>query len=110
MNFRVYLEEHPSHINIITDKEISRGGCQITVGDTHIDATIENRWKRSIYPLGIEDEWHDPNSAENHYERENSHNDDESDESDENDANNENAENAENANNAANANNANNAN
>ncbi len=59
MNFRVYLEDNPSKINIITDKEISRGGCQINVGNTHIDATIENRWKRSIAPLGISDDWHD---------------------------------------------------
>lgn len=63
MNFRVYLEDNPTKINIITDKEISRGGCQINVGNTHIDATIENRWKRSIAPLGISDDWHNVESV-----------------------------------------------
>lgn len=77
MNFRVYLEDNPAHINILTDKEISRGGCQITVGNTHIDATVETRWKRSIAPLGVQNDWSEPaplNSKENNEDSEESEN------------------------------------
>lgn len=94
MNFRVYLEDNPAHINIITDKEISRGGCQITVGNTHIDATVETRWKRSISPLGVENDWHQQaklngnNNGESNVDSEN--------EDSENSQNSQNAENSEN--------------
>ena len=52
---RASLSEQLAHTgaHIVSDNNISAGGCQITAGNCGIDATIETRWKRVIEAIGV---------------------------------------------------------
>lgn len=42
---------------IIEDNTIQPGGCRICTQQSEIDATIENRWKRTLSVLGVNQAW-----------------------------------------------------
>lgn len=56
---RTYLGDQLAHAGhrIFEDASIARGGVRIEAGSSHIDATMETRWKRVVEGIGAESEW-----------------------------------------------------
>ena len=44
---------------LVADAQIARGGCRIESDIGLVDATIDERWRRAVAPLGSELPWHD---------------------------------------------------
>jgi flagellar assembly protein FliH len=47
---------HASH-RLVEDSTLTRGGCRIEAGGSHIDASIETRWRRALASLGVKGDW-----------------------------------------------------
>jgi len=43
--------------DIVEDAQIERGGCRCVSGPTHVDATVQERWRRVVAALGRDDSW-----------------------------------------------------
>lgn len=43
--------------DIVEDAQIERGGCRFVSGPTHVDATVQERWRRVVASLGRDDSW-----------------------------------------------------
>jgi flagellar assembly protein FliH len=56
---RQHMGEQLSHAGwkIITDSQIKRGGCRVETSHSHVDATIEARWKRIVESIGQDKSW-----------------------------------------------------
>ncbi len=48
------------HWKLIEDGRVERGGCRVETTNSEIDATMENRWKRTLAALGSEGAWLEP--------------------------------------------------
>lgn len=44
---------------IIEDAGMLRGGCKIQTGTTHVDATLQTRWKKVVASISEDDSWLD---------------------------------------------------
>lgn len=42
---------------IFTDARIGRGGCRVETAHSHVDATVEARWRRIVESLGQDKSW-----------------------------------------------------
>ncbi len=42
---------------IFTDAKIGRGGCRVETAHSHVDATVEARWKRVVESIGQDKSW-----------------------------------------------------
>jgi flagellar assembly protein FliH len=42
---------------IFTDSKIERGGCRVETAHSHVDATVEARWKRIVESIGQDKSW-----------------------------------------------------
>lgn len=42
---------------IVEDDQLERGGCRFLNGSSHVDATVQNRWRRVVAALGRDDGW-----------------------------------------------------
>ncbi len=67
---RAFLKDEdfpPNVFDFVEDKRITRGGCQIDLGESSLDARIENRWQRTLSALGDTTPWsdHSPFGAAN---------------------------------------------
>lgn len=53
---REQLGEHLAQtgIQIVSDPEITPGGCMLHAGASEVDATLETRWRRVLEAIGIE--------------------------------------------------------
>ena len=74
---RVYLHPHDYEIiradleadgtfkgcRFIPDASLARGGCRVDTHQTEVDATVQNRWRRGVDALGLDDTWHNGPSA-----------------------------------------------
>lgn len=56
---RLHMGLQLSHAGwkIFTDAEILRGGCRVETSHTHIDATLEARWKNILRRMGQDKSW-----------------------------------------------------
>lgn len=57
---RAFLKDEdfpPNVFDFVEDKRITRGGCQIDLGESSLDARIENRWQRTLAALGDTTPW-----------------------------------------------------
>lgn len=56
---RKHMGEQLSHAGwkIFTDPQIKRGGCRVETTHTHVDATVEARWKRITQMIGKDKSW-----------------------------------------------------
>ncbi len=56
---RLYLGDQLGHAGhrLLEDASITRGGLRIEAGGTHVDATLETRWKRVIESIGTNSDW-----------------------------------------------------
>lgn len=56
---RKHMGEQLSHAGwkIFTDPQIKRGGCRVETTHTHVDATVEARWKRIAQTIGKDKSW-----------------------------------------------------
>ncbi len=56
---RLHMGLQLSHAGwkIFTDAEILRGGCRVETSHTHIDATLEARWKSILRRMGQDKSW-----------------------------------------------------
>lgn len=56
---RKHLGEHLSNAGwkIFTDVQIRRGGCRLETAHSHVDATVEARWKRVVESIGQDKSW-----------------------------------------------------
>ena len=56
---RKQMGEQLSHAGwkIFTDTQIRRGGCRVETSHSHVDATVEARWKRIIESIGQDKSW-----------------------------------------------------
>jgi flagellar assembly protein FliH len=62
---RTYLGDQLTHTGhrLFEEASISRGGVRIEAGGSHLDATVETRWRRAIESIGIDSEWLEPPQA-----------------------------------------------
>ena len=54
------LKEQLAHTNthIVSDNNVTEGGCQVKAGSSEIDASIEMRWRRVLETMGLKTkEW-----------------------------------------------------
>ncbi len=56
---RKQMGEQLSHAGwkIFTDAQIRRGGCRVETSHSHVDATVEARWKRIVESIGQDKSW-----------------------------------------------------
>lgn len=56
---REQMGEQLSHggWKIFTDAQIRRGGCRVETSHSHVDATLEARWKRIVESIGQDKSW-----------------------------------------------------
>lgn len=56
---RTHLGDQLAHNNwrIIEDSSLTTGGCRVELSTSEVDATMENRWRRVIESIGINQEW-----------------------------------------------------
>lgn len=56
---RKHMGEQLSHAGwkIFTDSQIKRGGCRAETAHSHVDATMEARWKRVVESIGKDKSW-----------------------------------------------------
>jgi flagellar assembly protein FliH len=56
---REHMGEQLSHAGwkIFTDSQIKRGGCRVETAHSHVDATVEARWKRIVESIGQDKSW-----------------------------------------------------
>ncbi len=47
----------PKRFDFIEDSTIQKGGCQIDLGESSLDARIETRWNNSMHALGLDEPW-----------------------------------------------------
>jgi len=61
---RIYLGDQLSHAGhrIFEEANLARGGLRIEAGGSHLDASVETRWKRVLESMGVDNTWvEDPN-------------------------------------------------
>lgn len=44
-------------LTLLPDAAITQGGCIVECAGTVVDATLENRWKKTIASIGLQSEW-----------------------------------------------------
>jgi flagellar assembly protein FliH len=56
---RKHMSEQLSHAGwkIFTDPQIRRGGCRVETAHSHVDATVEARWKQVVESIGQDKSW-----------------------------------------------------
>ena len=56
---RSYLGDQLSHVGhrIFEETGIARGGVRVEAGGSHIDASVETRWKRVVEGMGASNDW-----------------------------------------------------
>ena len=56
---RKHMGEKLSHAGwkIFTDPQVKCGGCRVETSHSHVDATIEARWKRVVESIGQDKSW-----------------------------------------------------
>ncbi len=56
---RKHMGEQLSHAGwkIFTEPQIKRGGCRVETTHTHVDATMEARWKSIVQMIGKDKSW-----------------------------------------------------
>lgn len=56
---RKHMGEQLSHAGwkIFADSQIKRGGCRAETAHSHVDATMEARWKRVVESIGKDKSW-----------------------------------------------------
>lgn len=59
---RAHLGDQLSHLGhrIFEEAALARGGLRIEAGSSHLDASVETRWRRVIENLGAAGEWVEP--------------------------------------------------
>jgi flagellar assembly protein FliH len=59
---RSYLGDQLAHLGhrIFEEATIARGGLRMEAGGSHLDASVENRWKRVLDGMGVADDWIEP--------------------------------------------------
>ncbi len=59
---RSYLGDQLAHLGhrILEETAVARGGLRLEAGGSHLDATLENRWRRVIEGMGATDDWVEP--------------------------------------------------
>lgn len=59
---RTHFGEQLSHAGwrLIEDRDIQAGGCRLHVGNSEVDATVSNRWRRILEAIGAKPEWLEP--------------------------------------------------
>lgn len=59
---RTHFGEQLSHSGwrLIEDRDIQAGGCKLHVGNSEVDATVGNRWRRVLEAIGANPEWLEP--------------------------------------------------
>jgi flagellar assembly protein FliH len=59
---RSYLGDQLAHLGhrILEEPGIARGGLRMEAGGSHLDASVEMRWKRVIEGMGATGEWVEP--------------------------------------------------
>jgi len=59
---RSYLGDQLAHLGhrILEEPGLSRGGLRMEAGGSHLDASVEMRWKRVIEGMGATGEWVEP--------------------------------------------------
>lgn len=59
---RSYLGDQLTHAGhrIFEEPEMARGGTRIEAGSSHLDASMETRWRRVVESLGTSGEWVEP--------------------------------------------------
>jgi flagellar assembly protein FliH len=62
---RSYLGDQLAHVGhrIFEESAIDRGGLRLEAGGSHLDATIETRWRRVLESIGADGEWLEPAPA-----------------------------------------------
>lgn len=56
---RSYLGDQLAHLGhrIFEEATITRGGLRMDAGSSHLDASVENRWKRVLEGMGVAGDW-----------------------------------------------------
>lgn len=56
---RKFMGEQLSHSGwkISIDSQITRGGCRVETAHSHVDATMETRWKHVVESIGADKSW-----------------------------------------------------
>lgn len=59
---RSYLGDQLAHLGhrILEEPGLSRGGLRMEAGGSHLDASVETRWKRVIEGMGAAGDWVEP--------------------------------------------------
>jgi flagellar assembly protein FliH len=59
---RSYLGDQLAHLGhrILEEPGLARGGLRMEAGGSHLDASVETRWKRVIEGMGAAGEWVEP--------------------------------------------------
>lgn len=59
---RTHFGEQLSHSGwrLIEDRDVQAGGCKLHVGNSEVDATVGNRWRRILEAIGAKPEWLEP--------------------------------------------------
>jgi flagellar assembly protein FliH len=62
---RSYLGDQLTHLGhrLFEDAQVARGGLRMESGGSHLDASVENRWKRVLEGMGAADNWIEPPPA-----------------------------------------------
>ncbi|MBN9126464.1 MAG: flagellar assembly protein FliH, partial [Nitrosospira sp.] len=54
---REHLNQELNDCVISIDPQLERGGCRIRTGNSHVDATLQSRWRRIAQTLGQNSGW-----------------------------------------------------
>lgn len=59
---RSYLGDQLAHLGhrILEEAGVARGGLRMEAGGSHLDASVETRWRRVIEGIGANSEWVEP--------------------------------------------------
>ncbi len=59
---RSYLGDQLAHLGhrIFEEAALTRGGLRMESGGSHLEAGVENRWRRVLEGMGVADDWIDP--------------------------------------------------
>lgn len=59
---RSYLGDQLAHLGhrIYEEAALARGGLRMEAGGSHLDASVENRWKRVVEGIGAAGDWIEP--------------------------------------------------
>lgn len=62
---RSYLGDQLAHLGhrLHEDAALHRGGLRMEAGGSHLDASVENRWKRIVDGMGVANDWIEPPPA-----------------------------------------------